>query len=137
VAEGAKRRACHITVNAADGKQASQRHLRGEECEVVELVERGRADWLASACRRQLRCDALIVSGRFSGDEFYTDKVDGGEFLPIQELERASCSASCPGLFSQLKEVYLFGCNTLNPEAIPSVTTELERSLERSGRSSA
>ena len=28
----------------------------------------------------------------------------------------ASCSASCNGVFSQLKEVYLFGCNTLKSE---------------------
>ena len=28
----------------------------------------------------------------------------------------SACSDSCPGLFSQLKEVYLFGCNTLNAE---------------------
>ena len=137
VAEGAKRTVCTITVNSADEKEAFQRHLRGDEYEFVELVEPGRTDWLASACRRQLRCDALIVSGHFNGAEFYSDKIDGDEFLPVQELERASCSASCPGLFSQLKEVYLFGCNTLNPEAIPSVTAEIERSLERSGRSTA
>ena len=33
-------------------------------------------------------------------------------------MERVACSDSCPGLFSQLKEVYLFGCNTLNAEAL-------------------
>jgi hypothetical protein len=31
-------------------------------------------------------------------------------------MEQASCSDSCPGVFAHLKEVYLFGCNTLQPE---------------------
>ena len=33
---------------------------------------------------------------------------------PSTRWSASSCSDSCPGLFSQLKEVYLFGCNTLN-----------------------
>ena len=48
-------------------------------------------------------------------------------------MERVSCSDSCPGLFSQLKEVYLFGCNTLNPEALRSASAEVVRSLVRGG----
>ena len=52
-------------------------------------------------------------------------------------MERASCSNSCPGLFSQLKEVYLFGCNTLNGEAGASASAEVARSLIRAGQSKA
>ena len=52
-------------------------------------------------------------------------------------MERVSCSDSCPGLFSQLKEVYLFGCNTLNAEAVKSASAEVARSLVRSGHSAA
>ena len=59
------------------------------------------------------------------------------EFLPIAEMERASCSDSCPGLFSQLKEVYLFGCNTLNADAVRSASPEVGRSLVRAGHSKA
>ena len=59
------------------------------------------------------------------------------ESLPVAEMERASCSDSCPGLFSQLKEVYLFGCNTLNAEAVTSTSPEAERSLLRAGHSPA
>jgi hypothetical protein len=43
----------------------------------------------------------------------------------------------CPALFSALKEVYLFGCNTLNPEARRSASAEIERSLIRSGHTRA
>ena len=28
-----------------------------------------------------------------------------------------ACSDSCPGLFAKLKDVYLFGCESLNPDA--------------------
>src|SRR5256886_17558639 len=52
-------------------------------------------------------------------------------------MERVSCSDSCRGLFSQLKEVYLFGCNTMNPEALKSASAEVGRSLVRSGYSRA
>jgi hypothetical protein len=52
-------------------------------------------------------------------------------------MERVSCSDSCPGLFSQLKEVYLFGCNTLNADASKSASAEIARSLIRSGHSLA
>ena len=109
-----------------------------DKYEFVELVERGRPDWLASACRQGVRCDILLISGHYDGrDEFYSDRPGTEEFLPVEEMERASCSHSCSGLFSELKEVYLFGCNTLNPEALKRASPEIERSLIRSGHSPA
>ncbi len=129
---------CTITVNSPDEKEVFKRYLPRDGYRFVELVERGRPDWLASACRQGVRCDALIISGHFDGgDQFYTDRLDAREFLPVAELERASCSDSCPGMFSQLKEVYLFGCNTLNAEAMRSASAEIARSLVRSGHSPA
>jgi hypothetical protein len=127
---------CTITVNSPNEKEVFARYLPRDEYRLVELVERGRPDWLASACRQDIRCDALIISGHFDGgDQFYTDSLDAREFLPVAELERASCSDSCPGVFSQLKEVYLFGCNTLNADAMRSASAEVARSLVRSGQS--
>jgi hypothetical protein len=121
---------CGITVNSSDEMQAFRRSLPADKFQFVELVERGRPDWLASACRKGVRCDVLLISGHYDGrNEFYSEQVDVDEFLPVDELERVSCSASCPGLFSQLKEVYLFGCNTLNPETARSASTEIERGL--------
>ena len=134
----AKRTVCTITVNSADEKEMFRRYLPDDQYQFVELVERGRPDWLASACRQGVRCDLLVISGHFDGStEFYSDQVAASEFLPVAEMERASCSDSCPGLFSQLKEVYLFGCNTLNAEAIKSMSSEVGRSLVRAGHSSA
>src|SRR5438477_11831713 len=128
---------CTVTVNSADEREAFRRYLPEDKYQFVELVERGRPDWLASACRQRVRCDVLIISGHFNGEEFFSEHLDSNEFLPVAEMERASCSNSCPGLFSQLKDVYLFGCNTLNAEAGISASAEIARTMIRAGRSKA
>src|SRR5260221_9901282 len=128
---------CTITVNSADERDAFRKYLPEDKYEFVELVERGRPDWLASACHKGVQCDVLLVSGHFAGTEFYSSKFDVSESLPIAEIERAQCSASCPGLFSNLKEVYLFGCDTLKPEPVKSATPEIVRSLVRDGEARA
>ena len=136
-ADESKRTVCTITVNSADEREAFRRNLPEDKYQFVELVERGRPDWLASACRQEIRCDVLVVSGHFAGTEFYSSKFDVNESLRVDEMERVQCTASCPGLFSQLKEVYLFGCDTLKPEPVRSATPEIVRALLRSGRTRA
>jgi hypothetical protein len=137
-AHAGKKTVCTITVNSSNEKESFRRSLPPDKFQFVELVERGRPDWLASACQQGVRCDVLVISGHYDGrDEFYSDRPGVHEFLPVDEMERASCSRSCSGLFSQLKEVYLFGCNTLNPEALKRASGEVERSLVRSGYSRA
>ncbi len=79
----------------------------------------------------------LVVSGHFNGTDFYTTRLDVNDHLPVAEMERASCSASCPALFSQLKEVYLFGCNSLNSESGSTPAADVEKSLLRAGYSTA
>ena len=113
-----KKTVCTITVNSSDEKDAMRARLPKGEYEFVELVEKGRPDWLRGACERKIQCDALVISGHFNaGEDFYSDKIETREHLRMDELERASCSGSCPGLFSRLKEVYLFGCESLNPDS--------------------
>src|SRR2546423_8399218 len=108
-ARAEKKTVCTITVNSSDEREAFRRHLPADRYQFVELVERGRADWLRSACQQKVSCDVLVVSGHFNaGETFYSDKIDNNDFLRIDELERASCSESCPGLFSKLKEWYVF-----------------------------
>ena len=125
---------CTVTINSSDEKDAFQRNLPAGDYRFVELVQRGQPDWLNSARRRGVRCDALIISGHFDdGSEFYTDRHDDREFLTVHELQRASCSAPTGGLFEQLKEVYLFGCNTLQSEVRHTASPEITRSLLRSG----
>ena len=131
----AKRTVCTITVNSDDERNAFRKYLPPDDYEFVELVERGRPDWLASACSKGIRCDMLVISGHFNGSDFFSDQVDVGEYLPVAEIERASCSESCPALMSQLKEVYLFGCDTLNGESVRSASADMLRSMVGSGRS--
>ena len=101
-----KRTVCTITVNSPDEKEMFRQRLPEDQYEFVELVERGRPDWLASACQKGIRCDLLVISGHCDGSTaFYSDQVAVSEFLPVAEMERASCSDSCPGLFSQLESV--------------------------------
>lgn len=133
-----KKTVCTITVNSPDERDIFKKYLPKGDFDFVELVEHGRPDWLASACRAGVKCDLLLISGHFDGGtEFYSDRLDAREFLPVDEMERVACSDSCPGLFSQLKEVYLFGCNTLNADAMRSASAEIGRSLMRAGHSPA
>jgi hypothetical protein len=127
---------CTVTINSSDEKAAFQRHLPSGGYAFVELVQRGRPDWLAAARQRGVRCDVLLISGHFDdGSEFYTDRHDDREFLTVHEMQRESCSVATPGLFSQLKEVYLFGCNTLKAEPRLVAAGEVLRSLTRAGHS--
>jgi hypothetical protein len=126
---------CTITVNSADEREAFRDHLPAERFRFVELAEPGRRDWLGAACRQQVRCDVLVVSGHFAGTDFYSSQH--GEHLPVDEIERVACSGSCPDLFSKLKEVYLFGCDTLKGEAVRSASPEIVRGLVKAGHAPA
>ena len=117
-AYGARKTVCTITVNSPDEKETMKKRLPRGEYDFVELVEKGREDWLRSSCSRGVQCDALVISGHFNaGETFYSDRLEVDHHLAIDELERASCSGNCPGIFANLKEVYLFGCESLNPDA--------------------
>ena len=128
---------CTITVNSADEREVFRQSLPPDKFQFVELVERGRTDWLASACGQKVKCDVLVVSGHFAGSEFYSSKFDVNESLPVDEMERVACSDSCPDLFSQLKEVYLFGCDSLKAEPVRSASPEIVRGLVRAGHAKA
>jgi len=142
-AEPSRQTVCTITVNSSDEKEAFRRHLPADRFQFVELVERGRPDWLESARRKGIACDILIISGHYDGgdyaggNEFFSEHVDSHEFLPVDEMERVACSEPEAGLFSKLKEVYLFGCNTLNPQALRSDAAEIARLLVQSGHAPA
>jgi hypothetical protein len=129
---------CTVTINSPDERDTFKRYLPDDEYRFVELVQRGQPDWLAQACQRRVSCDALIISGHFDdGIEFYPDRFENQEALTVHELQRASCSASCNSLFAQLKEVYLFGCNTLKTDPRQVTEGEILRSLQRAGASPA
>src|SRR6185369_10390883 len=126
---------CTVTVNSDDEKETIRRRLPKGEYDFVELVEKGRPDWLRSSCQKHVQCDVLVTSGHFNaGDTFYSDKIDRNEYLDVDELERASCGASCSSVFEHLKEVYLFGCESLNPDASKYSSSYGESGLARMRR---
>ncbi len=134
-ARAARKTVCTITVNSADEKEAFRRRLPRGGYDFVELVRRDRDDWLRAACEEHIQCDVLLVSGHFNaGETFYSDKAGVDTNLKVDELERASCSDSCPALFSRLKEVYLFGCESLNPDASKYASSYGESGWERMRR---
>ncbi|HEX5863642.1 MAG TPA: hypothetical protein VF014_05185, partial [Casimicrobiaceae bacterium] len=84
VAHADKKTVCTITVNSPDEKEMFRRYLPPDKYQFVELVERGRADWLASACSQGVRCDVLVISGHYDGgNEFFPDRLEANEFLPV------------------------------------------------------
>src|SRR5689334_22237076 len=99
-----KQTVCTITINSNDEERTFRRFLPPDKYDFVELVERGRPDWLASSCQQKISCDILIISGHHGegseGNVFFAEANDAREYLPIQELERVSCSNSCPSLFA-------------------------------------
>ncbi|HVF64838.1 MAG TPA: hypothetical protein VNE58_12665 [Casimicrobiaceae bacterium] len=137
IVSNAKRTVCTITVNSTDERDTFRKHLPDKEFQFVELVERGRKDWLASACKQQVKCDVLVISGHFNGKDFFSDQLAVDEHLPVAEMERASCSESCSGVFSRLKDVYMFGCDSLNGDRIQSVSSEISRTLVNGGQPKA
>jgi hypothetical protein len=132
VAAAQKQTVCTVTVNSSDEREAFRRNLPADRFDFVELVEHGRPDWLRSACERKVRCDILVVSGHFAGSEFYSGDPSVAETLGVDEMERAACGA-CPDLFSHLKEVYLFGCDSLKADAPKSAMPEIVRGLVAGG----
>ena len=128
---------CTVTVNSDDEREVFRENLPLDKYQFVELVEGGRPDWLAASCRRGIQCDVLIVSGHFAGTEFYSSQPQVSESLPVDEMERVQCGDSCPALFAKLKEVYLFGCDSLKAEPVKSAMPEVIRGLIKSGQPQA
>ena len=87
VALAQKQTVCTVTVNSPDEREVFRESLPADKFDFVELVERGRPDWLASSCRKGVRCDVLMVSGHFAGTEFYSSRFNVDETLPVDEID--------------------------------------------------
>ena len=112
---------------------------RRTNIDFVELVERGRPDWLAVGLpqRCPLRRSSSFPAISTAAPSSTRTGWMRANFCRSTRWSAPRAVTSCPGLFSQLKEVYLFGCNTLNAEAMRSASAEIARSLVRSGHSPA
>lgn len=121
----AKYQVCAITINSSDEIEIFQKELGNEDFDFVELVptseklrlnsqsaalQPNNVHWFTKACKKGYRCDILVISGHFGG-LFFGEKHN--YILPVDTMERHSCSRSCAGVLSHVKEVFLFGCYTL------------------------
>lgn len=111
-----KYQVCSITINSSDEIEVFKKRLGTRDFEFVELVplsvetRPNNVHWFTNACNKGYKCDVLVVSGHFGG-LFFGEK--NNYILPVDIMEKQSCSKSCTGVLSGLKEVFLFGCNTL------------------------
>ena len=110
----AKYQLCSITINSSNEINTFKRFLPAKDFDFIELVPthidgKQSSHWFNSACRKQLSCDILVISGHFGGEFF----GESGWTLPTELMEEKACQKTCRGILSDLKEVFLFGCNTL------------------------
>ena len=113
----ARRLVCSITINSSDEIEVFKEQIGSEDefdfVELVPLFEESRPNsthWFPSACRKNYQCDILLISGHF-GQLFFGEEHN--YILPVEMMEEQACSHTCSGLLSNVKEVFLFGCNTL------------------------
>ena len=112
----AKYQVCSITINSSDEIEVFREQMGTEDFDFVELVplsvesRPNNVHWFTNACNQGYNCDILVISGHFGGLFFGEDH---NYILPVDIMERQSCSNSCSGVLSNVKEVFLFGCYTL------------------------
>jgi len=111
-----KYQVCSITINSPDEIETFKEFLSPEDFEFVELLPQSinekqdhSTHWFDEACKKNYSCDILVISGHFGGIFFGSS----GYALPTELMEEKSCQKSCPGILSNVKEIFLFGCNTL------------------------
>ena len=111
-----KYQVCSITINSADEINIFRQYLGTRDFDFVELVPLSEkalpnnTHWFLAACQKNYRCDIVVISGHFGG-LFFGKKHN--YILPVDMMEKQSCNRSCDGVLSHVKEVFLFGCNTL------------------------
>ena len=112
-----KYQVCSITINSSDEINTFKDHLSERDFNFVELVPLGiegtpnNAHWFNRACEdEKYRCDILVISGHFGGLFFGENH---SRILPGEMMQKQSCSSSCGGILSNVKEVFLFGSNTM------------------------
>ena len=103
---------CTMTFNSTDEKAALEKvYAQDPSAKFIELVPTNNdPHWLQNACRQKVSCDVLLISGHFGG-LFFGEKTI--PTLSLEDMLKQSCEEKCPGVFENVKSVYLMGCNTL------------------------
>lgn len=122
-----KKTVCSITVNSADERETFRKVLDPAEYSWVELLPQNaigseerfipRDDlWIKKAYREKTRCDVVVISGHFAS----TFLGSSGFEVRLEDLTKYSCENDCRELFESVRQVYLFGCNTLSEKTSDS-----------------
>ena len=110
---------CSITINSSEEIETFKKYLPSKNFAFIELLPNSSEDktlnekennehWFEKACQKDIQCDVLVISGHFGGKFFGKHGS-----LDLRYLEKRACQESCSNVLSQVKEVFLFGCNTL------------------------
>jgi hypothetical protein len=112
---------CSATIGSDDELLAFKKHLGERDFEFKELTEETAPPsafdspksprWFNAACASKINCDVLIISAHFAGTFLNVQRQHLS--LPLDEINKRSCAATCEGIIKNPKEVYLLGCNTL------------------------
>ena len=112
----AKYQVCSITINSSSEIETFKEFLSPTDFDFIELLpstinekQDHSSHWFNTACKKSYQCDILVISGHFGGTFF----GESGYALPTELLEEKSCQNNCKGILSNVKEIFLFGCNTL------------------------
>ena len=125
----AKYKVCSITINSSDEIEVFKKHLSKDHFDFVELIPENKIKsgavnykedvyWFRKACEKNYKCDILVISGHFGGTFF----GKSGFTLSTELLEQEACNQSCRSILSNVKEIFLFGCNTLSDKSKDSRT---------------
>ncbi|MBS1962933.1 MAG: hypothetical protein JST04_12010 [Bdellovibrionales bacterium] len=130
----AKKTVCTITINSDNERRLFEKYLDPKDFQFIELTPEKNASkaeddsddkfgddaWFDQACKSDVKCDVLVISGHFGG-KFVGDK---GFSLDLGTIESHACARDCAGITSNPTEAFLFGCNTLAGKKKDSRTVE-------------
>ncbi len=131
-----KKIVCSITVNSTEERTSFRNQLNPNEYSWVELLPFNKPEatnrfiprdnsWVKKACEEKIRCDILVISGHFAS----TFIGSQGFEVKLEDLTKISCDQGCKDLFGSVKQVYLFGCNTLAEKRIDQRSVEQYREI--------
>ena len=119
---------CTITLNSKDEIEVFKKNLPSDKYNFIELTEIAKNaassekqkdkmwainGWLTDACEQKITCDILMISSHQWQGRFFGESKNSQFRLTTDDLQKKRCDNSCSTLFENLKQVYLFGCNTM------------------------
>jgi len=134
VLDPTKKTVCTITINSDNERKLFWKYLNPKDFQFIELTPEktatkidektgdkfGDDPWFDQACKTEIKCDILVISGHFGG-KFVGDR---GFSLDLGTIESHACARDCAGITSNPTETFLFGCNTLAGKKKDSRTVE-------------